>query len=283
LGTPPVASENDKNGYSWRQGVSAHQGREKSRDDFDLPNQTDLAPQPLNLRRAVAFAWRDPGFFSKVLPLALVQYIPLFGMILIRGWRIDLARQVRNGAAHPLPHWGDVQGKLWRGFILTAIWWLYQLPAAFCGFLGMFLFLMPLLSYSFDADHRSDARLGLWGARLLIELILEGFSAVWLIGAQLVYWAGLMEYVKSSRPTAFYQVARNVKLVLKNPADFLLLYFYTTVIAIGINLLRVVLIATGIGLLFLPGLTAPPRQWANGHLYGQLSAKTVSDETGEDG
>jgi hypothetical protein len=46
---------------------------------------------------------------------------------------------------------------------------------------------------------------------------------------------------------------------------------FTLVIAIVVNLLRGVLIATCVGTALIPGLTGPMLNWSLGHLWGQVA------------
>lgn len=96
-----------------------------------LPSQR---PQPavvdLDLREAITFIFRTPGWRRKILAAAaclLLSWlvIPFFWFV---GYTVALARQVRDGQTQ-LPAWDHLRRKLLEGFLIVAIFLLWNVPA----------------------------------------------------------------------------------------------------------------------------------------------------------
>ncbi|MEG0503470.1 MAG: DUF4013 domain-containing protein, partial [Raoultibacter sp.] len=73
-------------------------------------------------------AWNDikntPGWFGKMMLLALIACIPIFGFIVVGGYLYGWARDIAWGVHGPMPKriFGNEDGKLYsRGFFVVVI------------------------------------------------------------------------------------------------------------------------------------------------------------------
>jgi hypothetical protein len=242
-----------------------------------LPARAAL-PRPLSLGRALGFPFREQGCWVKLLILAAVQYVPIFGGMASLGWRMELARRVRAGEEESLPSWGDLGGKLWTGFLLNVVWYLMQLPAVIGGVIVMFLFLLQFAYLFVDDDRQFETRLGIEAVSLAVKLTISALLAAFSLVAHVLYLVAKVRYVANPRFGVFFQVGRNAGLLMRHPGDFLVLFFCHAAVNVIALLIGAVLAATHIGAVLAPGLTWAPPYWVDGHLYGQLSAKIVPDE-----
>ncbi len=91
-------------------------------------------------------AWNDlknsPGWFKKLMLLALLNFIPIFGQIVTYGYLYGWARDIAWGVHNPLPEriFGNEDGKLYRrGFFALVIAFVFALAPSLIEFVGSLL------------------------------------------------------------------------------------------------------------------------------------------------
>lgn len=92
----------------------------------------------MDVGKSIRFIFEDKQWLSKVLigALILMVSIPLtfvlvgfLGLAIVTGYSLDVLRNVRNGAARPLPEWRDQWGEwLVEGLKLLLILFVWSLP-----------------------------------------------------------------------------------------------------------------------------------------------------------
>jgi hypothetical protein len=82
----------------------------------------------MNIGRSFSFIFQDPSWFKKVLILAVLFFIPIFGWLIIGGYLLRLVRNVINGVHQPLPEWDNWGGDLAGGLKVLVVGFIWGIP-----------------------------------------------------------------------------------------------------------------------------------------------------------
>lgn len=253
----------------------ARSGRRRD-DEDDRERDRGEPPAPptdgsLQFGTAFNFAMKDPKWFSKVAVVGLLQYVPILGFLVIRGWRLELARRVYRGVERPLPTWEDFGGKLTKGATLFGVWLLYQLPSLIGSALMFVLVLLPLFGLLVDSDKRTEARLALRVAQWGLQLLLSAGLAFYAFAADVMFLVAQTRYIATDRASAFFEIGANFRILRQNLGLYVRLFLLRFALGVIVTFVRAALTVTGIGAILMPAVTTPPLHWTNGHLFGQAA------------
>jgi hypothetical protein len=264
----------DSRGQSTRvlaEGSALGEDKETARSESDHPSDLELG-------RAFSFAFNCKNWFSKALIAGMLVYLPVIGRLTLRGWRLEIARRVFAGNPDPLPV-GFSGRMLLDGIRLRLVWIVYQLPFVAA---NVFLLILPIVllwallqgdSWD-DAKEKFKHRLIEATAHVILSLVLE----LWGIVGQFLFWAGMARYVHSGRWSAFFEIIASARLVFSHIGLFAVFLFMGVIGNIMVKFVQAILLATGVGLVFIPLLTTAPWNWFRGHLWGQLALITATSE-----
>lgn len=138
-------------------------------------------------------AWGDitksPGWFSKMLRMGLLCFIPIFGVLVVYGYLYGWARDIAWNVHRPMPEkiFGNEDGNLYkRGFFILVIGFVFSLIP------GVFSFLTSMVTgVSFlGAATASSAPLGV--GSLLMALVFSLAGLVLTFAVVFFYWVGAM-------------------------------------------------------------------------------------------
>lgn len=138
-------------------------------------------------------AWGDitksPGWFSKILRMGLLCFIPIFGVLVVYGYLYGWARDIAWNVHRPMPEkiFGNEDGNLYkRGFFILVIGFVFSLIP------GAFSFLTSMVTgVSFlGAATASSAPLGV--GSLLMALVFSLAGLVLTFAVVFFYWVGAM-------------------------------------------------------------------------------------------
>lgn len=138
-------------------------------------------------------AWGDitksPGWFSKMLRMGLLCFIPIFGVLVVYGYLYGWARDIAWNVHRPMPEkiFGNEDGNLYkRGFFILVIGFVFSLIP------GVFNFLTSMVTgVSFlGAATASSAPLGV--GSLLMALVFSLAGLVLTFAVVFFYWVGAM-------------------------------------------------------------------------------------------
>lgn len=138
-------------------------------------------------------AWGDitksPGWFSKMLRMGLLCFIPIFGVLVVYGYLYGWARDIAWNVHRPMPEkiFGNEDGNLYkRGFFILVIGFVFSLIP------GAFSFLTSMVTgVSFlGAATASSAPLGV--GSLLMALVFSLAGLVLTFAVVFFYWVGAM-------------------------------------------------------------------------------------------
>lgn len=124
-----------------------------------------------DLMRALRFPWRDAGWFGRLLPLALLQLIPIIGQLILLGYGQAVARATL-GQQTGLPKL-QLSRSLLDGLRLAAVGFIYFLP----------VFLMVVLVLSLNGTSETETSGSVVGL-LLPFMMLVFMPIIGAIGKQ---------------------------------------------------------------------------------------------------
>lgn len=94
----------------------------------------------MDVGRSISYVFQDPQWLKKVLIGGVLSIIPIFGMLVVAGYWIRIARNVASGIELPLPDWNDFGGDFMRGLkaaVALLIWALPLIILFSCGFIPL--------------------------------------------------------------------------------------------------------------------------------------------------
>ncbi len=239
-------------------------------------------PGRLNFIHAFTFPFRQASWPLKVWWLPLVNFVPIFNLIAMRGWRLDIIRGIGKRGVEDLPSGKDLGRFLADGITLWFMTFLYNLP------------LLVMLVMSGATMIGDTLAVTLWAIRALFDgsISLVAVLTDWTIAVLskmylpflylLLLWpvhrAAVLRFAMTGRASSFFKVFSNLRLVLNHLPDFMLLFFFDVMMTrIGLGIINGLLLGLGIGVALVPAVTIPLYYWTTGHLYGQVAAKVWLD------
>lgn len=235
------------------------------------------APQPprISLRKALAFPFTQANWPQALLYIGAIQYIPILGYLIIRGWRFDIARRVGAGHAEQLPDWRAWKSHLREGIVLLIATQFYYLPLYF------FLWYMRHDIYYALAEIVVSLYEHYWqglpdGPRP--EVLWAGAKALaWVLAALLIYppiassfiEAATQRYAVTGRVRTLYEFWWNIWLVQDDFFDVLRIELSILGLSIAVFLTSLFLLWTFGGTIFIPAVMVPIYMWTRGALMGQ--------------
>ena len=92
--------------------------------------------------RAFQFQFQDKDWIKKILIGGVMFLIPIFGWLVIVGYAVQTAKNVKNGQESPLPEWEDWGGRFITGLMAFLTILIYAIPGIVVGLIpcvGVFI------------------------------------------------------------------------------------------------------------------------------------------------
>lgn len=235
----------------------------------------DSAPPRISLRRALAFPFTHPNWPQALLYMAAIQYVPILGYLVSRGWRFDIARRIGRGDEERLPDWRHWKSHLREGLILFLATQFYFLP------LYIFLWYMRHDMYLALAEVAVGLYEHYWkglpdGPRR--EVIWAGGRALaWFLAALIVYppigsaiaESATQRYAVTGKIRTLYEFWWNIALVFDDFWDVLRIELSILALNVVVFITSMILLWTVGGTIFIPPVMIPIYMWTRGALMGQ--------------
>ncbi len=106
----------------------------------------------MDIGKSFSFTFEDKKWIEKILIGGLLMFVPIFGLVLLYGYGVELVRNVRSHKPDPLPEWDEWGKKIVEGLKLVVILFVWSLPLIIL--LILMLFPMALAG---DSDSGSSA------------------------------------------------------------------------------------------------------------------------------
>jgi hypothetical protein len=182
-------------------------------------------------------AWDDlrqsPGWFGKIVLLALLNLIPIFGQIVSLGYLYGWAREIAWNVHEPLPEhiFGNEDGKLYRrGFFVLVVQVVYLIIPGVLYFVGASLTGM-LSDFGTDIQYGMDPYSSYYGVAPAATYRYFGWGMLAIIASivvfvlmQLLLWVGSMRTSVYNRVSAGLQFGRVWKMMRKDVRGLLRIF-----------------------------------------------------------
>ncbi len=234
---------------------------------------------PIRFSEALQFPFQQTDGIKRVWWLILANYIPFFGLILIRGWRVDVVRRMGRNDSDILPVWEDIGRFLKDGLLLWCMTLIYIIPQV------VILFIFDFETVEFVAEvlwwlylhYLTDTQtvpfsvlLASAGIKVLIELLFPFF---YYLVSWPMYRVAMIRYSVTGKVLAFFDIFTNIKFLLKHCDGFMLVFVLTLATQFLIGFMSGLFALTVIGTALIPLVSLPLYYWTTGHLYGKLAMR----------
>ncbi|MEM1177850.1 MAG: DUF4013 domain-containing protein [Acidobacteriota bacterium] len=220
------------------------------------------------LAKAILFPWRHAK--RPLLWLSALQFVPVFGSILNRGWRLSYLAQ-------PTPSGYPELGKLPRivadGLLLWAVYGLFLLPNLFVhaasGF-SWFFDLWKILKYIAGA---LSAGTPAQGFGVFVTDVLVGFllTTTFVVFYSVASWpvlrVGMMRYAVEGRASALFQLKSNMRIAWEHRCALLGSYIQAKLLIVVALFASGLLAVTVVGGVLIPAVLGPWRILASGLIF----------------
>ena len=251
---------------------------------YDTPTPIPPSKSPAfngaEFQEAFAFLFRRANSVGRIWWVPLICFVPLFGVLAVKGWRLDIIRRRMSGQAELAPDPMDIGRFLADGWWLCVVFVLYHIPLV----MVMIISFQSTLENVLDLIHWASTELfssESHGLSKFVVLIQLGMGIVGKLLVPLLYYyllkpviyAGLLRYAVTGRHRSLVNVPAQVKSVLGNLEGFMKVCLFDTVAAMVINLFSAVVLSSVIGAVLIPVFSIPMYNAASGYMLGGLGRK----------
>lgn len=197
-------------------------------------------------------AWNDiknsEGWFGKILLLALIAFIPVFGAIVVAGYLYGWARDIAWGIHGPMPKriFGNEDGKLYsRGFFVLVIGFVLALVPWAVELVWMFVtgFSSLMFGGAFGSGHFSG---GVFMFSGLLSLAFVALTIAAAFMAMLFQWVGAMRMSVYGRLSAGFQFGKMWAMIRHDFAGLMRIFGMTVLLAIILSVVLYAVFFAGI-------------------------------------
>jgi hypothetical protein len=212
----------------------------------------------MDIGRSFSYVTEDESWISKILIGGLISLIPIVGTLAVLGWVVQIARNVMQGVAKPIPNWSDFGEKLSIGFGAFVVQFVYTLPLLL---LYCVSYVITIAGAGLASGSDSSAGGAIVGVLGLLFLLLILVAVVATIPFTL---AGAVRYVQTGNIAQSIRFSEALATIRSN-AGLIGQLFLGALLGGLIGSLGS--IACGIGLIF----TLPFGQAIYAHVLGQAA------------
>lgn len=224
----------------------------------------------------MTYPFRDKQWPSRLTWLALLDYIPVLNLIVLRGWRLEVTRRFAHGQQPVLPELDRIMQFIGQGLLLWFMTFLYGLvPLAIIfvmgwgGILGFWGDVWDLLKLIWNGG--SLAQVVEFSVRELTSSFLAALvDSIWVIISLPVYRAAMIRYAATGKVSVFFDPLGSLQYILAFPGTFAKLYLYSFLLSGFISVASALLLLTGIGSIIVPLISLPVYYWTTAAEYGHM-------------
>ena len=228
----------------------------------------------MDFGKAYTYITEDEDWIVKIIIAAAILlfsgFLLFIPAIALYGYQVAIMRNVLNGEKKPLPAWNDFGQLFMDGLYLFIARFVYGLPAIILLCLGLGGFLLPALGGGNEDIAGMLAGVSFLGFSVMFCLVM-----LYALVMAFVAPAISIQYIRSGgQLSACFQFGEIFAIVRENFVDILL---------VGLAAIGVTLVLQTLGTILSFTICAPfilsfgGTIWvmfANGHLYGQIAAKS---------
>jgi hypothetical protein len=243
----------------------------------------DAKPEPemprIRLGHALAFPFTQRNWPQALGYIAAIQFVPILGFLVIRGWRFDIAKRIGDGDAHRLPDWRQAWHHLREGTLLFAVTQLYFLPFYLLLIWprsGILWSLVHIAQWLYEWLFTDLTMRPFWevlepGLKSLAIFLVLILLVPPLISA--VVESATQRYANNGRIAALFEFWHAIALACGDLRDVARIELSIVGLNIAVTILSLLLTLTVGGTIFIPAVMIPIYMWTRGALMGQWIAK----------
>jgi hypothetical protein len=212
------------------------------------------------------------GVAQKVWWFSLLQFVPILGSVLNRGWRLEMMARPKD---NPFPPKEDFGRLLVLGILLWMMYGLFVLPEfvflVVVDRFAIFLDLIELLRYIATVLKSGVPSQGLGD---ILSGTFFGFLARsgFLIFYPIVTWpffrVAMIRFARDQQNLlVFFDIPGNLRIIRRHYPVIMQVYVEAKLLIALALLAGTLVTGTGVGFLLVPGIIAPVRVIASGLLY----------------
>lgn len=256
-------------------------------EPLSKPPERALALRPLpqiSLGRALVFPFSRRNWPLALAYIGAIQFIPILGFLIIRGWRFDIARRVGWERDDALPDWRHAWDHLKQGTLLFLVTQLHYLPmylllmwprsGVIWGVIDFFRWLYEYYFTRLDPGPFSAvAEPALRSLALLVAILIIIPPIV-----SAIVESATQRYAQTGRPGVLLEVWRNIRLACSDLGDVIRIELSILLLAAAVLVLSLLLWLTVGGAALIPPVMIPVYMWTRGALMGQWILKNRVEE-----
>jgi len=236
----------------------------------------------MNFFKALAYPFKDPKWYWKLLSTLLIAAIPVVGFFVIKGWEYEISARVRNGD-YTIPDWKHFWSKFKHGLIIRMGAIFYNLPVYILIFFSVLAWVRLFTDFFALPDPTWVAFKDLFAAGFPARIALFIGILFYALMANILYWSGYLQYIETGKVISFFELIDNFLRSFENIWDDIIMGIMIGFMELIFFILDAVmsggLVFTGIGTviaaIFVPAFTFTILSWFKGYLYGQLAINTL--------
>jgi hypothetical protein len=239
--------------------------------------------------KAPIFPFLQEDWNSKMPIFFVLGFIPIFNIILHRGWRIEYIHRLGWGYENILPSPLKTCKLFDKGITLWVINAIFILtPSLIMNIISLsqltnfWLDLIKLFYLLFRSAPIEEYFQALWEflADEFIYTILDFFiENFWLLIYVPIYRIGTIRFALTGKLIhSYFSIRKNFKFLYKNFIDMIFLYVFNIFNFILVLLVDLVLAITIVGVPLIPAITSYLYYWSSGYRHGMLAKLMVEQE-----
>lgn len=239
----------------------------------------ELAP----VLEALIYPFRNPNWPVRLWWVPLVNLVPIFGLIVMRGWRLDITRRMSQGDPDRLPKLADFGRFFGDGVVLWIMTGLYYIPqiiilSLFAPDLMTNIWSTVLYFWSLLAGDPMMT-FGQYAASIGVGLLTQaGVPILYQLVSLPIYRTAMLRYAITGNMLVFFDFITSARLCMAYFSGVMAAVFATLAANFLINVvLSGVIAATFVGAPLIPLVTIPVSYWVVGYIYGSLARRMAED------
>lgn len=274
--TPGMASWAPASNFS----ILAEQFEQRASPPPLPPLRSDADPIR-EMKDAILFPFKNFAKVKKIWYLPLVQFIPVVGSIVNRGWRLEVVARSRED---PFPGLHQLPRLVLNGALLWLMYSIYLMPEFVYLLLDRFSWffdLVTLVQYAFGVITSGNPASGL-GAFLadvgLGFILKSGFLIFYPIASWPFYRVAMVRYAKERKVRVFFQFKKNFGIVRRSYPLIMHVYVQNKLLWLCAAVAATLVTGTGVGFILVPAVIGPLRIMTSSLLYRNLAEKLAATE-----
>ena len=250
----------------------------------DPPGDSPSSLPRISLRAALAYPFTQSNWLVALAYVGAIQFIPILGFLIIRGWRFDIARRVGAGPTTRLPDWRGATEHLKQGtllFFVTVLHFipLYVLLAA--PRWGIIWAVLDLVRWFYERyftiiEPRPLAEILDSGLKALVIFVVIMIVVPPILSA--IVESATQRYAQTGRVRVLFEFWHSIRLACGDLGDVVRIEAGILLLNLVVLTVSLLLMLTVGGAAFIPPVMIPVYMWTRGALMGQWIRKNRAEE-----